>query len=170
MACVVLWGLEMDPLFLSTKRAHWICVRYGLPLLEKHGLTPARFDVLRDIYERPGMCADQAWVRKVMGVARSTASRMFRLLEKLGLMKRERSLWDRRTWSCTLTDEGKRRVAGALHELVWSKIVSGVVETALSIAGKHACDVNAERDVAEFMLYRMRLLLYFSRGVEPFDA
>jgi DNA-binding MarR family transcriptional regulator len=153
----------MDPLFLSTKRAHWICVRYGLPLLAKHGLTPARFDVLRDIYERPGMCADQAWVRKVMGVARSTASRMFRTLEKLGLMTRERSRMDRRTLTCTLTDEGKRRVAAALHELVWSKIVAKVVEAALSLAGTHPCDVRVEREVAEFMLHRMRLLLYFSR-------
>jgi DNA-binding MarR family transcriptional regulator len=151
----------MDPLFLSTKRAHWICVRFGLPLLEKHGLTPARFDVLRNIYERPGMCADQAWVRQAIGVARSTLSRMLRVLVKLGLVKRERSKWDRRTFECTLTDEGKRRIAGALHELVWSKIVSGVVERALSLAGKHACDVHAEREVAEFMLFRLQLLLYF---------
>ena len=167
---MVLCGREMDPLFLSAKRAHWVCVRYGLPLLAKHGLTPARFEVLRNIYERPGMCADQSWVRKAMGVARATLSRMFRLLEKLGLMKRQRSVWDRRTLTCTLTDEGKRRVAGALHELVWSKIVAGVVDTALSLAGRHPCNVSVEREAADFMLYRMRLLLYFSRGVECFEA
>jgi DNA-binding MarR family transcriptional regulator len=160
----------MDPLFLATKRAHWICVRYGLPLLAKHGLTPARFDVLRNIYERPGMYADQAWVRRAMGVARSTLSRMFRALEKLGLMKRERSKTDRRTLTCTLTDEGKRRVAEALQELVWSKIVSMLVDKALSLAGTHPCDVEAERDAAEFMLHRIRLRLYFSRGVDSFDV
>ena len=166
MARVVLWALEMDPLFLSAKRAHWVCVRYGLPLLEKHGLTPARFEVLRNIYERPGMRADQAWVRKAMGVSRAALSRMFRLLEQLGLMTRQRSKTDRRTLDCTLTDDGKRRVAGALHELVWSKIVAKVVETALTFAGRHPCDVRVEREAAEFMLYRMRLILYFSRGLD----
>ena len=156
----------MDPLFLSTKRAHWTCVRYGLPLLAKHGLTPARFDVLREIFERPGMRADQAWVRQALGVARSTLSRMLRVLEKLGLVARTASKRDRRTLECTLTDEGKRRVAAALHELVWSKIVSAVVERALSIAGRHPCDVRLEREAAEFMLYRIQLLLYFSRRIE----
>jgi DNA-binding MarR family transcriptional regulator len=152
----------MDGLFLSTKRAHWICVRFGLPLLAKHGLTPARFDVLRNIYERPEMCADQAWIRKAVGVARSTLSRMLRLLVKLGLITRARSKLDRRTLTCSLTEEGKQRVAGALHELVWSKLVSEVVERALSIAGEHPCDVDKEREAANFMLFRIQLLLYFS--------
>jgi DNA-binding MarR family transcriptional regulator len=161
----------MDPLFLSTKRAHWNCVRYGLPLLAKHGLTPARFELLRNLYEREDMSADQSWVRKALGVARSTLSVMVRALEKLGLIKREPSLWDRRTRKCVLTLEGKQRVAAALSELVWSKVVARVVEQALTYAGQHPCDVAAERDTAEFLLLRIRLLLYFSRGLEcAFDV
>lgn len=161
----------MEPLFLSTKRSHWICVRYGLRLLVKHGLTPARFDVLRDLYERPGMWADQAWLRKVLGVARSTLSRMLRALEKLGLITREPSVWDRRTRKCSLTLEGRQRVAGVMSALIWTKVVATTVERALTYDGKHACDVGAERDAAEFLLCRLRLLLYFSRRVEcPVDV
>jgi DNA-binding MarR family transcriptional regulator len=152
----------MDPLFLATKRAHWICFRYGLRHLTKHGLTPARFDVLRDIYERPGMSADQAWLREVLGVARSTLSRMLRTLEGLGLVERGASTFDRRTRRCTLTYEGRRRVASVLSELVWSKVVAGDVERMLRWDGQHPCDVGVERRQTDFLLYRLRLLLYFS--------
>ena len=153
---------EMDPLFSATKRAHWTCVRYGLRVLVKHGLTPARFEVLRNIYERQGMWADQAWLHEAFGVARSTMSRMLRVLEKLGLVTREASTCDRRTRKCVLTLEGKQRVAAVMTELIWSKVVAAVVERALTCDGKHPCDVAAERKAADFLLYRLRLLLYFS--------
>jgi len=140
-------------------------------MLVKHGLTPARFEVLRNIYERQGMCADQAWVRKALGVARSTLSRMLRALEKLGLIKREPSRWDKRTRNCILTLDGKQRVAAVMTELIWSRVVATTVERALTYDGKHKCELGAEREAAEFLMCRLRLLLYFSRRLEcPVDV
>jgi DNA-binding MarR family transcriptional regulator len=152
----------MDDLFLSTKRAHWVCVRYALRRLSKFGLTPARFDLMREIYERHGMSADQDALRQHLGVARSTISRMLRVLEALGWVTRTQSRWDRRTRTCTLTYEGRRRVASVLSELVWPKLVAADVEKTLRCGGSHSCDIPTERSVADFFLYRMRLLLWFS--------
>jgi DNA-binding MarR family transcriptional regulator len=162
MARVVLLGSFMDDLFLSTKRAHWVCVRYALRRLFKFGLTPARFDLMREIYERHGMKADQDVLRRHLGVARSTLSRMLRVLEGLGWVERARSTFDRRTRTCTLTYDGRRRVAAVMSELIRPKLIAADVERTLRYGGAHPCEIATERKTADFLLLRIRLLLWFT--------
>jgi DNA-binding MarR family transcriptional regulator len=152
----------MDDLFLATKRAHWVCVRYALRRLFKFGLTPARFDLMREIYERHGKQADQDALRQRLGVARSTISRMLRVLECLGWIERKTSAFDRRTRTCTLTYEGRRRVASVMSELIRTKVIAADVERTLRYGGSHPCEIAAERKTADFFLLRMRLLLWFT--------
>jgi len=92
----------MDDVPFGVKRAHLALNCWALAQLKKFGVTPARFDLMRLIYERNYRWA-QSELRNRLGVARATISKMVRALVKLGWITREVNRVDRRTLDCVLT-------------------------------------------------------------------
>ncbi len=109
-------GVGMDPLFFTIKRAYYATLRLTRRALAAMGLTAARFDLLDALYRLgTGAVNLQSNLRRGLGVARSTISRMMISLERLGLITRRR---DGRDCIVKLTPEGRRRVRRAFFGLV----------------------------------------------------
>jgi DNA-binding MarR family transcriptional regulator len=148
----------MDDVFFGVKRAHLAVNAWALGKLKEFGVTPARFDLMRLIYDR-----DYRWVqselRLQLGVARATISRMLRSLEKLGWIERKPNLFDKRTRDCLLTYEGSRIVASVMSALIWPKVIAKIVDAAF-----HNTDVDGERNAAEWLARRLVIAFAYRRA------
>ena len=133
----------MDDLFLEVKRGHLVLNRWALLKLREFGVTPARFALMRALYERNFKWA-QSELRMELGVARATISRMVRALVRLGWIERKVNAFDRRTLDCILTYEGRKIVASVMSALVWPKVIAKIVDAALTLGGDLE-DVEKER-------------------------
>ncbi len=120
----------MDPVFFTIKRAYYATLRLTRRALAAIGLTAARFDLLDALY-RLGTGASnlQSHLRRGLGVARSTISRMLGALERLGLVTRHRA---GRECVVKLTPEGRRRVRCAFFGLVRVGHVALALDSALA--------------------------------------
>jgi DNA-binding MarR family transcriptional regulator len=147
MRCEV--GGAMDDVFFGVKRAHLAANAWALGKLRAFGVTPARFDLMRLIYGR-NCRAEQSDLRRWLGVARATISRMLIALERLGWITREVSPFDRRTRDCVLTYEGRRVVATVMSALIWPRVIEKIVDVALRTS-----DVQKERDAVEWLARRL---------------
>ena len=131
---------------------------WALGKLKDFGVTPARFDLMRLIYERNYRAA-QSVLRSKLGVARATISRMLIALVKLGWIERKPNELDRRTLDCVLTYEGRRIVATVMSALIWPKVIANIVDKALRDMEKprRAVEMVAERLVLAFAIHRASL-------------
>jgi DNA-binding MarR family transcriptional regulator len=123
----------MDAVFFSMKRAHLGGQRLGRFLLEPFepfGLTPARFDMMKTIYECEKMLS-QAGLVKRLGVVRSAVSEMVTALMKLKLLTRFRAA-DGRTFIVQLTDYGRALIRKACDEIVNNGEASARVDKLLT--------------------------------------
>ncbi len=102
----------MDSIFFGMKRADQVALRFGHKMLAPFGLTPARFDMLFAMDH--GYSRTQRDLRRELGVARSTTSRMLASLERLGWVEREPR---RHTRRIRLTDTGKALIRRAARRL-----------------------------------------------------
>ena len=126
----------MNAIFFFAKRAFHSTLRVGRPLLSRHGLTAARFDLLYVVHQYPyGML--QSDLRRALGVTAPTVSRMLRSLEELGFLGRERSC-DKRQKRVKLTRDGIVRLRRAISAAIGSGAVQLAVDVAL--AGERAHD------------------------------
>lgn len=98
------------------KRAHYTSLRVSRKYAEPFGLTPARFDMLYAI-SRNRLELSQASLARVLGLSDVTVSRMLRMLEGLGLIRRSVYWRDRRAKSVWLTNAGRRRLYLVLRKL-----------------------------------------------------
>jgi DNA-binding MarR family transcriptional regulator len=144
----------MDDIFFGVKRSHLAVNRWALLKLREHGVTPARFDLMRMLYFRSYRWA-QSELRSALGVARSTISVMVRALVKLGWITREANPFDRRTLDCLLTHEGRRVVASVMSALIWPRVIKSVVDAALGV------DPDKEREAAQVLA--RKLVIAFAR-------
>ncbi len=142
-------GGVMDDVFFGVKRAHLAVNGWALGRLREFGVTPARFDLMRLIYDRNYRWV-QSELRGRLGVARATISRMLRSLERLGWVVREVNPYDRRTRDCVLTYEGRRVVASVMSALVWPRVIKSLVDDAF-----HTKDVEQERVAVEWLARRL---------------
>jgi len=99
----------MHFLMFRFKRAHLSSIRAAWKFCAEVKLTPARFDLLRAASQDP-QGTHQNVISKVLGLSRVAVSKMVRRLIELGLVTRERSVRDRRTFVVMLTEEGLRRM------------------------------------------------------------
>ena len=143
----------MDDVFFGVKRGHLAVNRWALLKLRDFRVTPARFDLMRMIYERNYRWV-QSELRSRLGVARATISRMLIALEKLGWIKRKPNPFDRRTRDCLLTYEGRRVVASVMSALIWPRVIANVVDAALG------GNIEKEREAVD--LLRWRLVIAFA--------
>lgn len=102
----------MHFLAFAFKRAHYASLRASRGYAARFGLTPARFDMLYAVKECRWRC--QAWIARTLGLSNVTVSRMLRVLEALGLVRRERLARDTRKITVFLTRKGRRRLFAVL--------------------------------------------------------
>ena len=148
---------RMDDIFFQAKRSHLAVNRWALFKLREFGVTPARFDLMRLIYDRNFRWV-QSQLRARLGVARATISRMLRSLERLGWIERKPNPFDRRTRDCVLTYEGRRIVASVMSALIWPRVIATVVDAALG------GDVAKERSAVEWLVRRLLIAFAIRRA------
>lgn len=106
----------MHFLMFQMKRAHLSSLSAAREFCEEVELTPARFDLLRAA-SRLVQGTHQYDLWKLLGLSRTTISKMVRLLIDRGLLSRVRSPFDRRTFLVSPTEEGTKRM-----RLAWARI------------------------------------------------
>ena len=121
----------MHVLHFGIKRAFHATLRVNRPLLARHGVTPARFDLLYAIHKEGCSSLPQSSIRRVLGVTRPTVSRMVRSLEKLGLVTRRIDLTDTRTRTVRLTKAARVVIRRVLRKLIRGGVVDRMVRRAL---------------------------------------
>src|SRR6185295_10377988 len=101
------------------KRAHLRTLAVTRPKAAEHDLTPARFDLLYAVSKYGLSRCPQAQIRRILGVARATVSRMLKSLEDLGFIEREPSPFDKRAKDVILTVLGRMHL-DACYRAVFS--------------------------------------------------
>lgn len=119
----------MHALSFALKRAHLTATAVGRHLLAPFGLTPARFDLLF-ILLRSSLPPRQVDLCAALGLSRATVCRCVARLEQLGLVRRRRSTFDRRSHRLELTDFA----ASLLRRAVAYIIGGGYLEVAYQCA------------------------------------
>jgi DNA-binding MarR family transcriptional regulator len=122
----------MHVLYFGLKRTFQATLKVNRSLLDRHGITPARFDLLYCIHQTRARNVRQSSIRKALGVARPTVSRMVRSLEELGLLERGTDWIDGRQKRLGLSVAGKKIVRRVLRKLVRGDVVGRWVRWAFS--------------------------------------
>jgi MarR family transcriptional regulator, organic hydroperoxide resistance regulator len=97
--------LEQFRLIFRSAKKHFQWVQ------QRTGVSGAQLWVLAELHRRPGIRVTE--LARAMAVHQSTASNLVERLEKLRLIERERSPADQRVVHLSLTDAGRRTIAGA---------------------------------------------------------
>ena len=118
----------MDAILFGLKRAHHASLRFGRELLAPYAVTPARFDALFAIHQL--RASRQSELRRELGVARSTISRMLRSLEQLGLVERGQRRYSR---DIALTLLGRRVMRCAVANIHRARVAYRKVQRAIRI-------------------------------------
>src|SRR5215470_11032742 len=125
--------MSLDAVFFSMKRAHLGGQRLGRSLLEpfeKFGLTPARFDMMKTIFECEEMLSQAKLVQR-LGVVRSAVSDMVKVLVELKLLTKFRAA-DGRTFIVQLTEFGRALIEKACDELMNNGEASAYVDNVIT--------------------------------------
>ena len=86
-------------------------------ITRKHGLTPERYELLLLVKVSLEGHATISRLAEQLSIGQSAATQLVRRAEDLGLLTRALSSRDARIRLLQLTDEGERRLAGAVTEL-----------------------------------------------------
>jgi len=147
----------MHALFFGAKRAYYATLKVARPVLARFGLTPARLDLMTVITKGGGHRVWQSEIRKALGVAAATVSRMVRALEELGFVERKRSAYERRQIEVSLTDEGRARVSAVQDEVIDAGYIELAADSALGEERWHDGDYCFEQmDGADWAFRRLR--------------
>ncbi len=119
----------MHPLAFQLKRAHQRVVSFGQAMLRSFGLTPARFDLLFIVHERPNYAPTQTDLCRILGVTAATISKMVRSLEELGIVERFKC-FDRRLNYVALSTKGLALVREVMDEVFGSEALEKKFESA----------------------------------------
>jgi DNA-binding MarR family transcriptional regulator len=121
----------MHAVFFGMKRAFYSSLEWLKRVFARHGLTPARFDMLY-VIDQEEFCFQRS-LQDVLGVSAATVSRMLRSLRRLGLVESAVNEDDRRTKLVALTELGDAVLRGAIHDVLGSGIGGLAAATALSL-------------------------------------
>ena len=154
----------MNAIFFDLKRAFHGTLRITRASLARLGLTAARFDLLYALphgFQQYEQGIRQSALRRELGVSRPTVSRMLASLEQLGLVRRRRSLDDRRQSIVALTRRGCTLIRKAKRIFIGSGWAQLALDTAFDVGhpGGLWCDdfhCFREMDTLEGLLWRIR--------------
>jgi DNA-binding MarR family transcriptional regulator len=113
------------------KRAFHCSIQVGIKLTAKFGLTPARFDLLYALKAQGEFWYPQRDLRKILGIAPSTLSRMIEALVQRGFLARRRVAGDRKRRELAMTRFGRRALRCAFGKIVKSGVAREMVERAI---------------------------------------
>jgi DNA-binding MarR family transcriptional regulator len=116
----------MHAVFNEMKRAYWRSHAMLAPVAKRHGLTPARYDMLFAIATSAGRVILNRDLRKACGTTPGVVSRMLRSLEELGLVRCDRNDRFKGSFFVEITEKGLARLLAAMSE-----VDEGGVELAL---------------------------------------
>lgn len=102
------WPLFERPGFLA-RRVHQIHVSLFAELCAPFGVTPVQYSLLCALADREE--ADQTTLSRLVALDRTTTTGALKRLEARGLVRRGTSPTDRRSQSCSLTEEGRALLA-----------------------------------------------------------
>jgi MarR family transcriptional regulator, lower aerobic nicotinate degradation pathway regulator len=104
------------------RRAHQITLALFDEAAAELGITATQYSVLHTLRVRPGI--DQSTLCELIGIDRSTATLVLRLLEKNGLIERRQSEEDRRRNTLMLTPQGRDMLvrAASLTDAISSRM------------------------------------------------
>lgn len=122
----------MHAIFFGTKRAFHGVLRITRRLLQRLGLTAARFDMLYAIQRSYGHSLRQSDLRRRLGVTAPTVSRMVTSLEDLGFLRRTREDEDARQRLVVLTALGLKCIRRAIRVTIKSGYAELAVATAVT--------------------------------------
>jgi len=129
----MLSGSPMNAIFFGLKRAYHGTLRTARSTLACLGLTAARFDMLFALQEPRSRGLLQSELRRTLGVAAPTVSRMLDSLQRLGLISRTPVERDRRQRWIELTKAGRKCIKRAS----WMLISTGQAQLAVDSALDH---------------------------------
>ena len=124
----MLVGVGMHSALFGLKRGYYGALRWARRVLAGFGLTPARFDLMFVVAENGWHL--QSELRRILGVAGATVSRMLKSLEELGLVERERAVHDEREKVVFLSEKGRE----AVERAAMATMASGCAEVAMARA------------------------------------
>jgi DNA-binding MarR family transcriptional regulator len=127
----------MHTVFFGLKRAHHATLGLTRHTLKRMGLTAARFDMLFALKDIRRLGMQQNKLRRLLGVSRTTVSRMLVSLEQLGMLTRQICSIDRRTRDVLLTERGRSIIVAAHRKLTRSGWAQLAVDTALGTDGPY---------------------------------
>jgi DNA-binding MarR family transcriptional regulator len=126
----------MHTVFFGLKRAHHATLGVTRAALKRMGLTAARFDLLYAAKRAGRLGLLQSRLRRLLGVGRTTVSRMLASLEQLGLLTRRVTWLDRRTRLVELTPRGRATITAAHRAFTRSGWAQLAVDSALGTQGQ----------------------------------
>jgi DNA-binding MarR family transcriptional regulator len=92
-------------------------LRQSETITRRHGLSPRHYELLLLIRASNGRRSTVSELVELLQLTQSTVTELVQRAEEGGLLQRRQSPDDGRIVHLTLTDEGARRLAGALAEL-----------------------------------------------------
>jgi DNA-binding MarR family transcriptional regulator len=113
----------MHPLPFALKRAHLTALRVVRKHSVPYGITPARFDLIYRVRAAFGRRILQRVLRRNLGLAASTLSRMLTQIESLGLITRTRLRPDKRVKVIELTKAGRAVIRRLLKRVIRAGIL-----------------------------------------------
>jgi DNA-binding MarR family transcriptional regulator len=144
----------MDSILFGMKRSHQASLRFGHKVLAPFGLTPARFDMMFALSR--SYSNRQSDLRRELGVARSTVSRMLGSLERLGWVERAARRHTRRIY---LTPAGAALLGRAVKRVCGGRVAYRMVARAIRVGPRSASREFMARGKLEGILYRFRRVL-----------
>jgi DNA-binding MarR family transcriptional regulator len=127
----------MHTVFFGLKRAHHATLGVTRAALKRMGLTAARFDLLFATKNAGRFGLLQSRLRRLLGVGRTTVSRMLASLEQLGLLTRRVTWSDRRTRLVELTPRGRATITSAHRAFTRSGWAQLALDSALGTSGRY---------------------------------
>ena len=104
-------------------------------LLEPHGLTPPRYEVLRALEDATGPATSPGELARKIGVSASSMSRLLQALEREGFVASAREPDDRRQVRLSVTEEGRARFLRARERFESADMTAAGEQLRLAIEG-----------------------------------
>ncbi len=105
------WGMLDELVGFHLRRAQSVVFENFMKLAKEERVTPGQFGVLTLIKENPGL--NQSGLANALGIERSTMVAVINVLEDRGLVRRQESKADRRSYVLSLTKPGKEFLKAA---------------------------------------------------------
>lgn len=164
------WAGRMHRLIFVTKRFWLGFGRMFMPIMQKLGLTPARYDFMLAMapWESEGVSLPE--VRTALGVSRTAVSNMARLLEERGLIERACADGSKRMLTLRFTKRGRKIFRRARYYVRCRWFIHNPLENCFTFRGRPRAalgDVIADLEELAFEFDDRAELEYPSIYPEP---